>query len=336
MTPPMLAIPERILSVIWDYFRGSFEAGTWVANGDGNDHCRSTKHTKSAVAQLSALDAQTQLACRLFNRNSFQDAGKTLISATAGIEAIILAEEPITLIHLFKIVLYTHYAGRNEIAFAILRHFSAMAMAVLGDRHPLCRISGWLSSMDSSRFNDVIERCLISVCDHFASLLGHMHTTTVLARLETINGTGESEEILRDLLGKCENGLGMLDLRTFDVRLDLSWTCYSNSKFTEAKRLGQELVGLCRKLQMTTSREYYRTEGLRVIARSEYALGERHSAESHILEAIALISPMDPSRAVYWLSVLEDWLLEQGREDAAAETRERQRKLQESIESGQF
>ena len=336
MMPPMLAIPERILSIIWDYFRGSFEAGTWVANGDGNDHCRSTKHTKSALAQLSALDGQTQLACRLFKRNSFQDAGKTLISATAGLQDIIFAEEPTTLTQLFSIVLYTHHAGRNEIAFAILRHFSAMAMAILGDRHPLCRISGWLSSMDPSRFNDFIERCLISVCDHFASLIGHMHTTTLVARLESIGGAGKAEEKLRDLLGKCENGLGMLDFRTFDVRLNLSWAYIGNSKYTEAKRLGQELVGLCRKLQMTTSREYYRAEGLYVIAQSEYALGQRHSAESHMLKAIALVSPTDPSRAVYWLSVLEDWLLEQNREDSAAEMRERRWKLQEFIESGQF
>ena len=331
ITPPTLAIPERTLSVIWDYFRGSFEAGIWVTNGDESHNCRSTKSTKSVLAQLIVLYGQTQLACRLFNRKSFQDAGKTLVLATAGLQDIIFAEEPRTLIQLFMTVLYTHYTGRIEIAFAILRHFSAMAMAVLGDRHPLCRISGWLSSMDSSRFNDVIERCLISICDHFASLVGHMHVTTLLARLNCMSDSEDGEEKLRDLLGKCENNLGSLDRRTLYVRLALSRICYDNSKYIEAKRLGQELVRHSRKLILYS--EFHRAQGLFVIAQSEYAFGERQSGESHILEAIALISLTDPSRAAHWLAILEEWLLEQGREESAAGIRERRWKLQESIDT---
>ena len=332
MTPPLLAIPERILGVIKDYFRGSFEAGTWVANGD--DRCRSTKPKKPS-ALMNVLCGQTQLACRLLDRGSFQDAGKALVSATAGLQDIIFAEEPRTLIELFRTVLYTHYAARNEIAFAILRQFSAMAMAVLGNRHPICRISGWLSSMDPSRLDDVIDRCLISVCDHFASLVGHMHHTTLLARLESMSGR-DTEEKVRDLLRKCENDLGLVNERTLHVHLALSRACYHNSKYIEAKRLGQELVARSRKLQGPMHRKCYRAEGLYTLAKSEYALGQRHSAESHILEAIALISLIDPCRAAHWLSSLEGWLLEQGREDSAAEARERRRKLQESIESGQY
>ena len=112
MTPPLLAIPERILGVIWDYFRGSFEAGTWVSNGDGSQSCRSTKPTKSARARPSLLYNQSLLACRLFDRNFFQDAGKALISATAQIKGILLAEEPTTLSRLFELILDTHHRGR--------------------------------------------------------------------------------------------------------------------------------------------------------------------------------------------------------------------------------
>ena len=336
MTPPMLAIPERILGVIRDYFRGSFEAGTWLLNVDERDECRSTKPTKPAFAQLSVLREQTQLACRLFNRKSFQDAGKTLVSATAGIKEIVFAEEPRTLIQLFEIVLDTHYKGRDEIAFAILRQFSAIAMAVLGDRHPLCRISGWLSSMDPSRLDDVVDRCISSAGDHFASHLGPMHRTTLVARLQSMSDNAETEEKLRDLLGKCENDLGLVDDRTSYVRLALSVTCYRNSKYTEAKRLGQEFVVRSRKLRSTSSKDYHRGEGLYIMAMSQHALGETQAGEFHILEAIALMGPIKPSRAIYLLSILEDWLQEQGREDAAAEARERRWKLRESIESAQY
>ena len=330
MTPPMLAIPERILGVIWDYFRGSFEAGTWISNGDGSKSCLSIKPTKSARGLLNLLYNQSLLACRLFDRNSFQDAGKALISATAQIKEILCAEEPRTLSRLFGLILNAHRKGKDEIAFAILRHFSAMAMAVLGDRHPICRISGWLSSMDPSRLDDIIDRCLSSVGDHFASLLGPMHRTALIARMSDSWGT---EEKLRDLLGKCKIDLGLLDRRTFEVGMELSWRCYRNNKFNEANKLGQELLVHSQKVQSPVYKMHYHAESLSIIAMSQYALGEKHSGESILLESIALNSQTYPARAVYSLSILEDWLLEQGREDSAAETRERRWKLQEAIES---
>ncbi len=332
----MLAIPERILGVIWEYFRGSFEAGTWVPNGDGSKSCLSTKPTSPARAHLNLLYHQSLLACHLFDINSFQDAGKALISATAHLKDILFAEEPRTLILLFKIILHTHREGRDEIAFAILRHFSAMAMTVLGDRHPICRISGWLSSMDPSQFEDVIDLCLSSVGDHFASLIGPMHRTALLARIVSMSYGWESEKKLRVLLGKCENDLGLLDLRTFHVCLELSWRYYNNNKFTDADALGQELVVRSQKLHSTKPEIDYHAEGLYIIAMSQHALGERHSAVSHILDAIALKSQIDPGRAVYWLSILEEWLMEQGREDSAAEKREWRMKLVESIESDEW
>ena len=332
-TPPMLAVPERILAAIWDYFRGSFEAGTWISKGDGANSCVSTKPIKSARNHLALLYYQSLLACSLFDRGSFQDAGKALISATAQTKNILLAEKPMTLVHLFKIILTTHRRGRDEIAFAILRHFSGMAMAVLGDRHPICRISGWLSSMDPSRLQDIIDRCMSSVRDHFTSLLGPMHRTALRARIECMRDRWGTEEKLQDLLSKCESDLGWLDLRTFQVSLELHWRCYKNYNDNEARKLGQELLVRSQKLQSPLYRKHYQAESLYIIALSQYALREKHSAESNILDAIAVRSETNPARAVFWLSILEEWLLKQGREDSAAEMRERRWKLQETLES---
>ena len=332
-TPPMLAVPERILAAIWDYVRGSFEAGTWISKGDGSKICVSTKPIKSAWNHMALLYNQSILACRLFDRNSFQDAGKELISAFAQIKNILLAEEPTTLVDLFRTILTTHRRGRDEIAFAILRHFSAMAMAVLGDRHPICRISGWLSSMDPSRLDDVIDRCMSSVGDHFASFLGPMHRTALRARIEYMSRRNGTEEKLRDLLGKCESDLGLFDPRTFIVNLELAWIYYKNDNDNEAKKLGQELLVRSQRLQSPVDKIYYHAESLYIIALSQYALREKHSAESNILDAIAVRSETNPARAVFWLSILEEWLLKQGREDSAAEMRERRWKLQETLES---
>ncbi|KAK0513135.1 hypothetical protein JMJ35_004121 [Cladonia borealis] len=331
-TPPMLAIPERILVAISDYFIGSFEAGTWVSNGDGSRHCLSTKPIESGTGDLNLLYNQSVLACRLFDRSSFQDAGQALISVTTQTKNILLAEKPMVLAALFKPILAIHRRGRDEIAFAILRHFSAMAMAVLGDRHPICRISGWLSLMDPSQLDDIIDQCLSSMGDHFASLLGPMHLTALMARMDSMSDSGETEEKLRDLLGKCEHDLGWLDLRTLEVGLELSRGCYDNKQFTEAEELGQELLVHSQKLQLQAHKIYYQAESLYIIGMSQYTLGERHLGELNLLDAISMASEANPGRPVFFLSILEEWLLEQGREDSAAETRERRMKLQETFE----
>ncbi len=228
MTPPMLAIPERILSVICDYFRGSFEAGTWISNGDGSKSCYSTKPTKRAWAHLNRFYDQTLIACRLFNRSSSQDAGKALGSAFAVIKDILLAEEPETLSLLFKTILRVRRKRKDQIACAILRQFSAMAMAVLGARHPICRISGLLSSTDPSQVDEIINRCKSSIGDHFTRLIGPMHYTTLRTQLQNMSSSGRSEKKLRDLLAKCENDLGLLDVRILYFRIELSVHCYDN------------------------------------------------------------------------------------------------------------
>ena len=326
-------IPERVLGVIWDYIRGSFEAGTWVCTGDGARHCLSTKSTTYVSAHPNSLYNQSTLACCLFDKNCFQDAGKALVSATAQIKAILYAEGPDTLRNLFKTILYIHHRGRDEIAFAILRQFSAMAMAVLGDRHPICRLSGWLSSIDPSRLGDIIGQCLDSVRDHFASLLGPLHLTALVARIESMTDRGGSEGNMRDLLSKCESDLGWLDLRTFEVGLRLSWIYYGINKLTEAQNLSQKLLVRSSKLHSPAHKMAVDAECLNIMGMSQYALGEVDSAESSIRRAIALESGPSSDRTACWLLILEDWLLEQGREDSAAEARERRRMLQETIES---
>lgn len=330
MTSPMLATPEHIFSAIRDYFRGSFEAGTWPShNHNGLGYCRNNEPMGPASSYLVHFYNSCIIACRLFDRKCFQDAGKMLISATARIKEILLAEEPWTLSTIFQVMLLASLAGRHEIALIILRYFSTMAMTVLGDRHPMSRIPWLLSSMDHSYFEDIAARGLNSIYHNFRTLTGPMHHTTLAAHMDCISIGERREEKMRGLLGECESDLGLLNCKTTFVLARLSIMCYGNHNYIEAKRLGQELLVRSRKLQWTMNKDSYRAKGLHIIAKSQYALGERQSAESHILEAIALISPIEPSQAVHWLSILEGWLLDQGREDAAAEIRQRRWKLQE-------
>lgn len=57
---------------------------------------------------------------------------------------------------LFGVIAFIFQEKRHEIALAILGQFSSVAEILLGDMHSLCRICGWLASVHSSQFEDVI------------------------------------------------------------------------------------------------------------------------------------------------------------------------------------
>ena len=330
MMPQVLAIPERIFASIWIYFQGSFESGIWESTGEGFHYCQTTKGPKGGLSLLNMLSDQCLLACRLFANESFSEAGKTLISATAGIKNILLAEDPMTLLSLFQLLIDVRRQRRNEIALAILRQYSAMAEVLLGNEHPLCSISGWLTSVDPSDSNDIIGRCKRSVADHFETLIGPMHRSTLNARMMSIDDRTRKEEWLQNLLGNCENDLGSLDAWTLRVRYELALHYFNKHKYLEAKKSGQELLAHAQVMRMGAG---YQTNSLYIIAISQHALGETKSAESTLREAIDLSGSKRQGRAMFWLTILEGWLLEKGQWSSAAQLRNKRRKVLESINS---
>lgn len=278
---------------------------------------------------LYMLSGQCLLACRLFANESFSEAGKALISATAGIKKILLAEDPMTLPSLFRLIINVRQERRNEIALAILRQYSGMAEIVLGNEHPLCYISGWLTLVDPSESNDIIGRCLGSVADHFETFIGPMHRSTLLARMISMEDRTPEEEWLQDLLGNCQNDLGSLDPRTWEVRHRLAFHCFYKHKYLEAKKSGQELLAQAQHPQLTRMGVIYQIDSLYLIAISQHALGETKSAESTLREAIDLCGSKWQERAMYWLKILEGWLIEKGQWSSAAQMRDRRRKVLE-------
>ena len=122
MTPKLMTIPGQIFGAISDYYKGSFDSGTWISISPYLD-CHTIKVQEDASSLLDPLYEQCCIACQLFAQESFQEAGQTLISATAGIKRILLAEHPRTLSNLFALFIHTSRQGRHEISLAILRQF---------------------------------------------------------------------------------------------------------------------------------------------------------------------------------------------------------------------
>ena len=331
-TPESIAIPERILVSIRDYFRGSFENGTWVTTNQESG-CETTRGQRNPWVDLAQLDSNVLTACQLFGRNDFQAAGQLLMAATSRIKVIILAEHPDTIQYIFQFTSRLLRAKRYEMALAILRQYSALAEIILGKTHPIGCICGWLASIAPLQWETVIARCTGSLTDYFESLAGPLNMSTLSSRLEFITSEVDTKHdgnqvlvLLKDLLHNCETMLGPQDFRTSEVRLHLAWYYFNLTDYAEAMRVGWDLITLAQHVVGSVIDANSYIEGFHVLAKSEYAEGSIYSAELHFREAIEWrISRYGPndSRARVFLVELEELLIEQGQFGSAAQVHER-------------
>ena len=311
--PDILIIPEQIFFTILDYYKRSFGSGMWISTSPCLD-CRTIKVREDAASHLDPLFTQCSIACRLFAQGSFQEAGQTLISATAGIKEILLAEHPRTLSNLFALVIYLCRQGRYEISLAVLRQFCNLGGLLMGREHHLARICGWLSLVNIDHFDDVIARCLRSAGDNFESFLGPMHRSTLYSRIEYAERVDRECDInlemvtLQHMLSNCNQMLRFQDVRTLDARLSLAFHYLKRQKYFQAREVGQDTISHAQYLQAVSDGVYYRAEGLWIIANSQHALGETQLAEDNLRQAIELRQSewsTQDGRARLWLVRLE-------------------------------
>lgn len=339
-TPQEFAIPESVIRCARDYHQGSFESRTWVS-GDPRGLCKSTKVHGDAPDYFNPLSEQCDLACRLFARSEFSEAGRTLICATAGVKKILQAERPETLIRIFGLVLIIALRDRLETARAVLRHFVDLGEVILGGCHPLSRICGWLASFESSRFQDVLMVCAQSVVDQFERFLGPMHRSTIRSRLEHLAAVslvqrfGQGEAVIHKLLASCIQSLGSCDIRTLDVYRALAHLHLSKGDHIAVQRVAREIIHHARDVEPTGFSFFFYCNGLQLMARSQYMLGETASAAANQRQAIEMRMSgwgTTDGVAMTWLMVLEDWVAEQGNLAYAAYLRDWRLQILSSIE----
>ena len=328
-TPTSLAVPERIFTLIRDYFDGSFTSGVWFYD-DPEYNCRSRKTQRDSVLDLKALAQHVETACRLFSNQLYQEAGMVLISATSNLKNVLSAEHPETFGCILRVVTTVRWHGMDEIGMAMLRQFCALGDIVLGNEHPLRLISGLLASADTFQFDEIIARCLRSVTDQFESFPGHMHLSTLNSSLEYIMYTersgDESQKLLQNLLRQCELQIGVLATRTQYVRYALTAHYLISRLYVQALRVAQDIVAHAGNVQSSDKVEPYYTRGLYYIAHSQYVLGQTRLAEANLRKAIALrVSGWGARDSVarFWLVTLEQRLKEMGQWSSAREVAER-------------
>lgn len=338
LTPEVLAIPERMFRCIRDYFEGSFESGTWVRT-EPFFHCSTTKDEENTDGCLDDLVSQCQLACLLFSRDLFQEAGQTLIAATAKIKQILSAELPGTLIELFTLIAFVRRKKRDEMALIILRQFSALGKVLLGSEHPLSRICEWLDSTSPSGFDDTVVRCMESIVDQFERFVGPMHTSTLYARLNYFSVASPEGnagiQMRQNLLDECEKTLRPHDPRILLVRGEMVKNYFAEGYFVEARTLSQENIACSQLVQSKNARFHEQNENLYRVALCQHALGEVDLGIATLHKVIDSIvsrfGSQDWMLRSFLLS-LEDWYLDQDRWGFAAQARDWREKILESID----
>ncbi|CAD6594483.1 MAG: hypothetical protein ASARMPREDX12_009074 [Alectoria sarmentosa] len=332
-TPEILATPEQIFSTIHDYCRGSFEAGTWIRTDPKTD-CDTTKGLENGLFQLNAFYELFVTAYQLFALGSCEEAGKTLIAATAtaGIKMILSSEHPYILKTLLDLVLRSDRHGRREVAVIVLKQFSALGELILGGSHPLRRLCGWLAATDPSHTLEVVFKSLQILETRFGSILGPMHRSTLRLHCDYIRFGGYGDDIdqervdLNDLLSKCISAFGPCDGRTLRVYLELAIHFCVKSRYIEAERAAQTIMHLAASAQPVSSSTHFWVEGLYQSAVSQHGLRDEAAAEAKLRLAIELsISQFGgrDARARNWLVELERWLREGGQLLAADEVQAR-------------
>lgn len=312
--------PERVLINIRDYFRASFENGTWLAT-DPHMNCETTKDRGDAFDHLYTLRERSRAACTFFDDNRFQEGGEALISATSVIKEIIMAEHPLTLTCVCLAVAYLLHNRRYEVAMAILRQLSALAEILLGERHPLCRISRELASTRPSQLDDMISRCIESTGDHFEDNVGTMNWSTLVCRFKMIDEVDIEHDmshkslLLQDLLDRCQSALGYLDRRTSKIRLYLAAYKSMDVEIVGALKLDWDMGACVQHRKISPDTVSLHAEGFSLLANSQYALGETYSAEEYLRKAINLrVSEWGPHdyQVRHWNTLLEEWYVRRG------------------------
>ena len=332
-TPNELAIPEQMLIMIQDYVRGSFDSGTWIQTHPCSQ-CYSSKDGGTASKTSGDIHFACSLACVDFSQGHFQEAGATLIHATAAIKEILLAEDPHTLNRLMTTFRHCLYKGRHEIALAILRHSSNMGEVLLGERHPLPRICQWLASHDRQSVQQALERYSKMIRDLFANINGPLHSSTLNVSFSDAVIAGYSDPThartrLRLLLEDCQRYLGSHDTRTVQARTTLMDHLFYWGDKAEAERHALIILFCAEGNEYVDIFYLYRAHALRALSLCYIDASKFESGIKLLNQALELHGHCDIV-AIKWLLDLESWHLQLGNYDAAIQARNKRSAIWET------
>ena len=333
-TPPVLEIPERIAKLFQDYIDGSFDSGTWIIS-----ESEDAVSTKGSGNLLPAFCDQVRNAVNHFRRGETSYAYRILKMAMASIEHIVSAEHPITLDLLAQNLLVTMILHKMpEIAFFLLKQFSAMSAVILPKQHPFNQIFARLVRLDICHLKYTLIMAQKSQLDGFDRRSGRFNWNTLLIQLslletKTIEGAVHTTEGYLTLLQAMELVLDTSDSRVLLVRNELAYHYCIDGEFTKAAEIAQSHIDF--HAQTGNVHPDTRARALYILSCAHHRPSNTISAEQNLRQAIHIQGTSygwEDGCVLAYMSVLEDWLEGWERPDEAAEVRRQREEILDSME----
>ncbi|KAG7009143.1 ubiquitin carboxyl-terminal hydrolase 2 [Physcia stellaris] len=300
-TPRELADPERILISIRDYFRGSFDSGTWVKT-EPLFSCYSRKAAIASANHLNEIQDQLYLANNFFNLKRFSAAVEAINVAHSHIKAALQAEEPDTLLCIFYSI--------------------SECLLVLGPEHPLGIVCGFLASLETIYWAELMLKAFESINVCLEAVLGPTHKTTLdysryRTRMAARTNVNQAKMKAKQALQTLETQLDPYDGRLAYLRLTLAEVLIIEQNYLEAEQVAQEMLSYAPPGKAGFG---IRARGLYLLAFVHKIYGETFEAELKLRESIDTYLASGPvyyGLARAYLVTYAEWLTEWGCPDEA-------------------
>ena len=316
-TPPELAVPERLAKLAQDWTDGSFDLSQWF------DFKNNLSAGGSTWKRLEAFVFTCGDASALLRKGNIDGGLQLLDYALSDTVQLVLDSNPRLLDVMFRVL---EWFSRNssELIDIILKRFFMVFFSSLGQGHPLTNIYYHSLGLCGKDLWYNLEIMLDVQKDSFFSRLGHFHDITLhttLTRLK-LKGKRANYTIAHEywqLLPTCDGALGVNSWGSQAVRIDFSSYLLRREENTDAAEMLQDYITMAHKHNIEVSSfTWY------VAAVAQKRLSRLDLAEQYMRRAISVrgrgFGWQDPS-VIFWLSTLEEWLIEWNRPEEAADLR---------------
>ena len=317
--PKALVVAENLFCTIKAYFENSCQNmllddhGT-LLNPDGtelqNDLCND-------------FDSYCFTATVFAERNSHEEFRHALSKASALVEKILRAEHPRTLACFLEVFIHLIQTGLPDVTLFLRDFIKRMSAKVTMEGHPWGQICQLLGELDSESLDQAMAQIWKCTVNTFESKLGTLGGLVVAIRLDYIKRVYgfmnylEEERLLRDILAQFN---GIPRIPTPRVMLNLAHNLNKQGRYDEAEKMAQDVLSLFQEYEMYAGRNSERIECKKIVSRSQFNQGKALVAEQTMREAIGMIVAQRGIQhpwVVEFMTVLEGWLRDWGREDDA-------------------
>ena len=299
--------------------------------------CVSIKDSGNAKYSLDRLLHQTYSAFHLFRRGNSQEAGQHLISGTAVIKELILAEIPMTILSILHLVKDLCRYGQPDTAMAIMRQITALGSIILCPHHPIPQVFSWLAKLESAQLSDLYVRASCSLGDQFEYKLGVTHSSTLTLRCQywiTLKNRELGSTGLQKLLPSRVRLSELQDIRYLENRKNVARQLYRMNQDVEAERECDAILDYMSRSDEPAARVKKRAEVRAHVLQTLVGIQDsRHNLsaeEGYRREAIAVRMACFGERdaeARDWMLDLEELLQKTGQQKSATQIQQRRRAI---------